>query len=466
MELSALEVAEATDGKSIDSLLEKRFTGVSTDSRTVRPGELFVPLVGEHLDGHDFIPDALRHGAAGFLFHRELMCTIPPSVTAIRVSDTLQALGDLATWAARRLNARIIAVVGSNGKTTTKELIAHMLSQGFCTHATIGNQNTEIGLPLTVLNAPEDTERLVLEMGTNALGDVKRLCQIAQPHVGVLTGISEEHITTLGSLEQVIEAETELIEALPPDGLAIINGDSPEVLEVVRRKARCRLMTFGCAAHNDFSGEDVKLSRAGTRFYVKSPEWQSELSIPLLGRPAVLAALAATAVAQYGGLSFSEIRRALSHARGVWGRLQLVPIPGTAITVLHDAYNANPASMREAILCAAQLRYPDEELIFVLGDMLELGPISERAHREIGQLVTKLELRPDQLIVVGPWAQLIGDEASHAGLRVNYFASADEAAETVFFDSEERRLILLKGSRGMRLEQLLDVLSHHIPLPV
>lgn len=466
MKLSAREIAIATKGRVIQGSPETVFDGVSTDSRTIRPGQLFVPLVGSRCDGHDFILDAIRHGAAGMLYQQEL--SLSPSGVAIRVDNTLCALSDLAAWVVKQLNAQTVAVAGSNGKTTTKELIAHVLALKCRIHATEGNQNTEIGLPLTVLNTPEDTEMLVLEMGATVPGDVKRLCQIAQPQIGVLTSISEEHTATLGTLREIIETETELLEALPPQGLAIINGDTPEIRDVARRKARCRLMTFGFAPDNDFVAEDAKISRGGTHFYVKSSEWQNEISVSLLGRPAVLAALAAIAVAQHFGLSFAEIRRGLTSAHSLWGRLQLVPIPDASITVLHDAYNANPASMREALLCAAQLRQPDEELLCVLGDMLELGSISERAHREIGQLVTRPELRPDQLIVVGPWAQLIGDEAVNAGVRVKYFATADEAAEALVGanESEERQLILLKGSRGMHLEKLLDALSRHIPLPV
>ncbi len=469
MKLSAREIAVATKGRVIQGSPETVFDGVSTDSRTIRPGQLFVPLVGSRYDGHAFITEALRRGAAGVLLSRSSPCPHLALRAAIQVNDTLSALSDLTRWAIEHLNVPIVGVVGSNGKTTTKELIAQLLSQRLSTHATKGNQNTELGLSLTVLNAPEDTEMLVLEMGATAPGDVKRLCQIAQPQIGVLTSIGEEHTATLGTLREILETETELLEALPPQGLAIINGDNPEILDVARRKARCRLMTFGFAPHNDFVAEDAKISRAGTRFYIKSPEWQNEMSISLLGRPAVLAALAATAVAQHFGLSFAEMRRGLTGAHSLWGRLQLVLVPDTSITVLHDAYNANPASMREAILCAAHLRQPDEELLFVLGDMLELGSISERAHREIGQLIPTPELRPDQLVVVGSWARLIGEEAAQAGVRVRHFVASDEAAAALvseLTESEEPRLVLLKGSRGMHLEKLLDALSRHIPFPV
>lgn len=458
MKLLAQEIAQATGGTLVHGSPKTVLNGVSIDSRTIRLGQLFVPLVGSRYDGHDFIANALQRGAKGFLFHRELSCSVPESVVAIRVHDTLHALSDLARWAVTKLKAQIIAVAGSNGKTTTKELIAHVLALRARTHATIGNQNTELGLPLTVLNAPDDTEILVLEMGTTALGDVRRLCQIAPPTVGVLTSISEEHLATLRGLERIIEAETELLEALPSDGLAIVNGDDPDVLATVRRKTRCRLVTLGFAPHNDFVAEGLKISREGTRFFVKSHSGQGEMQLSLLGRPAVLAALAATAVAHHLGLSFSEICRELQSARGTWGRLQLVSIPNTAITVLHDAYNANPASMREAIFCAAQIRRPDEELIFVLGDMLELGAISERAHREIGRLLADPRVRPDRLITVGEQAQFIGEEAAYLGIPVQHYATSDEAARALDLPDTRRYFILLKGSRGMRLERVLDKL--------
>lgn len=464
MKFSAQEIAHATGGTLVHGLPETLFNGVSTDSRVIRPGQLFVPLVGSRCDGHDFIADALARGAAGFLFTRSSSHALIPSTrrgegrkgVAIHVQDTLRALSDLARWAIAKLNALIIAVAGSNGKTTTKELIAQVLAQRFRTHATMGNQNTEIGVPLTVLNASDETEILVLEMGTTAVGDVRRLCQIAPPTIGVLTSVSEEHLATLGSLEQIIEAETELLEALPNDGIAIVNGDHPDLLAVAHRKARCRLVTFGFAAQNDFVAEELQISREGTRFSLRSPRWRSDVQLSLLGRPAVLAALAATAVAQHFGLTPLEICHGLKSARGAWGRLQLLALPKETVTVLHDAYNANPASMREAILCAAQIRHPDEALIFVLGDMLELGAYSEKAHRELGRFVA--QIRPDQLIVVGEHARFIGEEAARAGVPVQYYATTDEVARHIPLD-ERRCLILLKGSRGMHLERVLEALS-------
>ncbi len=418
-----------------------------------------MPLVGARRDGHEFISDALARGAAGFLCQRDQALAVPSSAVAIRVRDTACALRDLARWAAQRLHAHVIAVAGSNGKTTTKELIAQVLAQRFHTHATVSNQNTEIGLALTVLNAPEDTEMLVLEMGTTALGEIAQLCAITPPKIGVLTSITEEHLETLGSFESVIEAETELLEALPSDGIALVNGDDPHVLAVARRKTKGRLFTFGFAPHNDFVAEEIALTRSGTTFWLRSPKWQNELNIALLGRPAVLAALAATAVAQLCGLSFGEIRCGLRNARPVWGRLQVVSIPDTAITVLHDAYNANPASMREALLCAAQIRDPDETLIFVLGDMLELGALSERAHREIGRFLATECVRPDRLIVVGEYARYIGEEAACIGIPVQHLSIADEAAQVLRLGNDKRCLVLVKGSRGMRLERVFEALS-------
>lgn len=464
MRFTTQEVVRAVAGKLIGGDLFQTFSGVSTDSRTISPNELFVPLRGQRYDGHDFIPAALQRGAAGFLTHREMHLEVP--AVQIRVRDTLPALGQLAAWMLReRLNARVVAIAGSNGKTTTKELIAQILSQRFRVHATWGNLNTEIGVPLTILNAPAETEVLVLEMGTIARGDLKRLGAMAPPQIGVLTAIHEEHVETLGDLEGVLAAELELLESLR--GPLIVNGDSKELLQAVGStltpalslKGRGReIITFGLHPSNDYFAEILQITREGTRIRLRSPQGNRALSLRLLGRPAVLAALAATAVAEELGVSFDEIALALESASGPPGRLQLVR--HGSLTILHDAYNANPASMREAILCAAQIRQPQERLVFVLGDMLELGARSESAHREIGHLVC--EIRPDQLLVVGKWAQLIGDEAQKAHIETRRCATAEEAAEAFLeANAHSPQLILLKGSRGMRLERVLEALVRY-----
>ncbi len=455
MRLLAREIVPAVAGDFVSGDLQQSFGGVSTDSRTIRPGELFVPLAGQRYDGHDFIAEALQRGAAGFLTHRK---NLPPaSAVQIQVHDTLQSLGQLAAWALRtRLKTRVVAVAGSNGKTTTKELLAQILSPRFRTHATPGNLNSEIGLPWTILNSPEETEVLVLEMGTTARGDLKKLCAIAPPQIGVLTGIGEEHLATLGDLDGVLAAELELVENL--QGSLIINGESDDLRRAVRAICRKPVLTFGLSAHHDYAAEAVEISRAGTRFRLCAPAGSVEIALKLCGRPAVYAALATTAVAQQLGLSLCEIAAGLARAHGAPGRLEL--LPQDALTILHDAYNANPASMREAILCAAQIRKSGEELIFVLGDMLELGARSAAAHREIGRLIC--EIRPDQLLVVGTWAQLIGDEAERANIVTLRFATAEAAADVLcqrLQEREQKKLVLLKGSRGMRLERVLGALQ-------
>lgn len=450
MRLTTREVVHAVSGELVCGDLHQSFAGVSTDSRTLSWGELFVPLVGQRYDGHDFVPEALRRGAVGFLTHRKIDSKAP--AVQIRVLDTLVALGELAAWALReKLNAHVIAVAGSNGKTTTKELIAQVLSQRKCVHATPGNLNTEIGVPLTILGAPEETEVLVLEMGTTARGDLKRLCAIAPPQIGVLTSIHEEHLETLGGLEGVLAAELELLENL--QGPLIVNGDNDTIVRAVRERV-CKIVTFGLRLSHDYSAEILQITREGTRFRVHGPHGSVTLSMRLLGRPAVLAALATFAVAQELGFSLEEIASSLESAKGPAGRLQLVR--NGSLTILHDAYNANPASMREALWCAAQIRRPHERLVLVLGDMLELGRQSERAHREIGKLV--VEIGPDQVWVVGRWAQLIGDEAEKARLETLRFATSEEAAEAfVRAEDPSPRLVLLKGSRGMHLERIVEL---------
>lgn len=458
MRLTVREIVAATRGTLITGDPEDACLGVSTDSRAIDLGDLFVPLVGTQYDGHDFIREALRRGAAGFLAQRAVI-GITAAATHIRVADTLQALTNLASWAVReKLRAPIVAVAGSNGKTTAKELIAQVLASRWRTHATPGNLNTEIGVPLTILNAPARTEWLILEMGTTARGDLRKLCALAPPRIGVLTGIAEEHLATLGDLSGVLAAELELLENL--ESIAIVNGDNDDLRRAAGALCQKGIITFGFRNQNNYVAEILEIARAGTCLRLRTPAGAIDVMMKLLGRPAAWAALAASAVAQQLGLSLPEIATALESMRGVPGRLELRQ--RDAVTILYDAYNANPASMREAILCAAQIRELSEELIFVLGDMLELGACGESAHKDIGKLVGAVS--PDRLVVIGTWAQLIGDEAARAGVQVQRFSTTETAAAATALAAElrecgQKSFVLIKASRGMRLERICEALQ-------
>jgi UDP-N-acetylmuramoyl-tripeptide--D-alanyl-D-alanine ligase len=386
------------------------------------------------------------------------MVSSPPhDAVGIAVDDPLQALQDLAAWYRNQLQAMVIGIAGSNGKTTTKELLAQICAPRKKTFATQGNFNNHIGVPLTLLRTEHDVECLVLELGTSGAGELTTLCQIAQPQIGVITSIAEEHTETLNDLAGVIAAETELIAALPPEGVAVVNGDQDDLLAAVRRLARCRVVTFGERQTNPYRMAHIRVSRAGTSFSVLTPRGEREVQVKLLGHPFALASTASIAVAQECGLDLDAACEALRTAHGAARRMAVIDLPHRQLSILDDCYNANPASMQQAILTAQQVRTPGERVIFVLGDMLELGAVSQQRHREIGEMVATLTPVPDVVVTVGHEARLIAVEAERAGLGVHAYAQAAAAAAFVR-DTVARytgaQLILIKGSRGARLEEV------------
>lgn len=455
--LSVQQVCEATSGALASGSAEAAFTSVTIDSRTVTPGSLFVPLPGGQADGHAFIAQAVRQGASGFLFSPQVVKQIPEDAVGIAVPDPLTALQNLAAWYRGQLQATVIGIAGSNGKTTTKELLAQVCTPQRKTFATQGNLNNHIGVPLTLLRAARDVECLVLELGTSGAGELTTLCHIARPRIGVITSIAEEHTETLKDLHGVIEAETELIAALPPEGVAIANGDNEALLEAVHRLARCRVVTFGERVTNRYRVTNVQVSRDGTAFSVTTPTEERTLQVKLLGSHFALASLASLAVVAECGLDMDAACAALRNAHGAARRMAVVELRERQVTILDDCYNANPASMQQAILTAQQVRIPGERVIFVLGDMRELGELSQRRHQEMGETIASLSPAPNVVVVVGPESRLIGAEAERSGILVYWFAESNAAAtfvrETVASHAGSQ-LILVKGSRGIQLEEV------------
>jgi UDP-N-acetylmuramoyl-tripeptide--D-alanyl-D-alanine ligase len=438
------------------------FTAVTIDSRTASPGALFVPLPGTKTDGHAFLSTAVQQGATGFFFAESMNPVLPQGVAAIRVSDPLTALQALAAWVRAQSSARIIGIAGSNGKTTTKELMAQVFASKKKTWATPGNLNNHIGLPLTLLRAEADVEAMVLELGTSGAGELATLCQIAQPHIGVITSIAEEHTETLKDLAGVIAAETELIAALPPDGVAVVYGDHEGLLDAVHRQARCRIVTFGEHANNQFRISDIQVTRQGTRCFLHTQRGTRELQLQLLGSHFALAAAASLAVASECGIAVDDACAALRTAKGAARRMAVVEVPARQLTVLDDCYNANPASMLQALKTATQVRLPGERLLLVLGDMLELGALSQVRHQEIGQAVAVLTPHPDMVVTVGEDAKLVAAAVGKTSIPSHWFATAEQAAafvhETVS-NFPGPQLLLVKGSRGIRLEEVTRQVS-------
>lgn len=462
--LRAHDICTATGGTLRWGRPDTLFTSVSIDSRHIAPQALFVPLAGERVNGHSYIPAAVEGGAAGFLFSPTFPVVSPDGATGIEVADPLTALQDLATWHRQRLSAQVIGIAGSNGKTTTKELMAQVFTAQRPTRATQGNLNNHIGLPLTLLRAAPEDDFLVLEMGTSGPGELTLLGRFAQPHIGVITSLSEEHTETLGDLAGVLAAETELLTALPPDGVAIINGDDPVLLAAVQQQTRCRIVTFGEQATNQVRASQIQVSRMGTCFELHVQGQRRQVQLPLIGSHCVPAALATIAVVLENGLDLDAACTRLRTAQGAPRRLARFTAPAYQLTVLDDCYNANPASMQHALQTANTIRNSGERLLLVLGDMLELGTVSELRHKEIGAYVAGLTPTPDALVTVGRYAPLLAEAAERAGLPAHVFPDATAAAPCVralVRQADGPQLMLVKGSRSVHLEHILESLVDH-----
>ena len=463
VKVTAEQVCAATGGTLTSGRPDTLFRSVTIDSRTATRGALFVPLPGTRTDGHVYLGAAVQGGAAGFLYAHHAASVLrgidadasAAGAVGIGVADPLTALQDLAAWHRTRLPARVVGIAGSNGKTTTKELLAQVCAAHKPSLATLGNLNNQIGLPLTLLRADGAEDILILEMGTSGPGELSLLGRLARPHIGVITSIAEEHTEMLTDLSGVIAAETELIASLPADGLAIVNGDDAALVEAVARQARCRVVTFGEKATNTFRAAAIRVSREGTRFVLRAPVGTCPVSLGLLGGHFALAALVAIAVATECGIGLEAVCEALQTAHGAPRRMAVIAAPERELTILDDSYNANPASVRQALLTAAQVRTAGERLLVVLGDMLELGTLSPVRHREMGDVVARLNPRPDLLITVGHEARALAAQAQAQGVSVRTFGAAAEAADFIRDTVEHYagpQLVLVKGSRGVQLE--------------
>lgn len=456
--VTAAEVAQVTGGRLLSGAAGTPITGVASDSRRVRPGDLFVALTGERVDGHSFVPAVLAGAAAAALVEREVAVEVPEGKALIAVADTTAALLALAAWYRRRFAVRTVAITGSTGKTTTKDLTAAVLSTRYTTLKNEGNLNTEIGLPLTLFNLEPRHEAAVVELAMRGPGQIARLAEVAQPEVGVLINVGLTHIEVLGSQENIARAKGELLEALPAAGLAVLNGDDPWVLSQAAR-SRARRVTFGLGEGVDFRAQGVEpVGAEGVRFTVSGPCGSGEVFVPLPGRFTACNALAALAVGHYFGLNLDEMRAGLRAFRPSAMRLNLCRRPDGTL-IIDDAYNANPTSMRGALETLRDLA-DGRRQVAVLGDMLELGAYGPEAHREIGRRA--VELGVTCLITGGPLAAHLGEAALAAGLtRDQVFICPDAAAAA---REAKRRVrpgdaVLVKASRGMHFEQVAAALT-------
>ncbi len=434
------EIVQATGGKVLCGKQEA-FSGLSIDSRNIAGGELFIALRGERFDGHDFVRDALQNGSGALV-------SVPPAEpgrqkTIIHVKNTLKALQDLARFRRLKRNIPVVCVTGTNGKTTTKELTASILAQKHRVLKTTGNFNNHIGLPLCVANMQGDEEFAVLEMGSNARGDIRELCGIVQPDLAVVTNVGQAHLEGFGSLEAVRDTDLEVLEQVET---VSVNSDDRFLMQGMTGFTG-RAITYGIENSADFSAKDIRLAQQGSSFLLCTPKNGTiGVNLKLSGRFNVLNALAAASMACELGISLDEVKQGLEAFTGVPMRLELKSFSGAV--VINDVYNANPASMEEALKELARLR--TGRTVAVLGDMLELGRFSEDAHRDLMQKLNDLPV--DLLIAVGPEMQ----KASAGFSGVCRLAKDSDEARTVLLGMlQEGDTVLIKGSRGLRMEKVL-----------
>lgn len=451
------QVQSATSGTLLgfdpaSELASRQVSSVVTDSRLTTPGSIFVAIPGERVDGHDFAFDAVSSGALAVLASR------PLAVPCIVVDDTTAALGHLARSIRDQLACTVIAITGSSGKTSTKDLLAEVLGGLGPTVAPEGSFNTEVGVPMTVCRAETTTRYLVLEMGMRGLGHIRYLCQVARPDLAVILNIGSAHLGMVGSREAIAEAKGEILELLPADGTAVIFGDDPVVLAQARRTV-ARLVTFGLSSSCDVRASDVRLDeQARAAFTLSHLGAEASVRLRLHGEHFIANALAVAAVALTAGMPIDAVAQALSQAqpRSRW-RMEVTESSG-GVTVVNDAYNANPESVQAALRSLAAMS-ANRRAWAVLGEMLELGDASDAEHAAIGRLAASLGLA--HLVCIGPGTIAMHQAARAAGLESSvWVADADAAIDLLGSDRGPGAtdVVLVKASRGIGLDRVAESL--------
>ena len=472
--ISAADAAALSGGAVVRGDPAASVRGAAIDSREIEPGMLFVALRGEHTDGHRFVGEALRRGAAAALISADVS-GLPPDAVLIRTADTLLGLQHLGRGlrdrrqsrpptargrgAAKTGPLRVVGVTGSVGKTSTKEMAALVLAERFETARSPENWNTEIGVPLVLANLPETAEVAVLEMAMRGPGQIRELVDLARPQVGVVTAVGESHMDFFETREQLAAAKGELIEGLPADGVAVLNADDPLVVGLAGR-GPARVMTFGFG-EADVTARDIRPRPGeGSTFALRVPGDEGAVALALPGRHAIRNALAAAAVGSALGMAAAEIARGLGRARAMANRLEVLRLGGAV--VINDVYNSSPRSVEAALDVMDEL--PGRPRIAVLGDMRELGSLSLEAHRQVGREAARRGI--DVLIALGPLSADLAGAAGAAGVpRVMHTVDPAEALAALRREIRSGAVVLVKGSRVLAMEQIVDGLGQEASGP-
>jgi UDP-N-acetylmuramoyl-tripeptide--D-alanyl-D-alanine ligase len=456
------EILKATGGELLCGDKPRGFEKVSIDSRNISPGDLFVAIVGDLHDGHRFANDVVEKGVGGLVVAQKKTGELPISewrarhIACVSVADTLQALGDLAAFHRSRTDVAVVAITGSNGKTTTRQMTAEVVAQKFSTLSTIGNYNNQIGVPLTLLRLAPEHAWAVVELGTNSPGEIARLARICSPDIGMITNIGPAHLEGLGSLDGVMREKGQLIDHLKTGGRAVLNADDRRVSKIADRTEK-EVLLFGLTKKAAIRATAVQEKVGGISFSLDLPRESLTVDLKVPGQFMVINALAAAAVGHLLELSAAEIKSGLEKFKPAWGRMNIFQT-ANGIHIIDDTYNANPDSMQAAITTLNALR-ANNRGVFVAGDMLELGAQAESLHRQVGAWAATADI--NKLWVTGEYADAVAGGAKDAGMK----------SENIVIGSQEKILndlkdslkpgdwVLVKGSRGARMDTIVEGLK-------
>jgi UDP-N-acetylmuramoyl-tripeptide--D-alanyl-D-alanine ligase len=449
MKLTLAKIAEFVSATG-DFVPDDVALAYSIDSRTVGPGQLFFAVKGERLDGHDFVQQALEKGAVAAVVRKDQLGRYAQQKRLLTVEDTLAALQTLSTAVRKLWGKPLIAVTGSAGKTTTKEAIAHVLSARFRVLKSEGNFNNHFGLPLMLLKLEPEYDLTVIEMGMSHSGEIRALAKIAQPEIGVVTNVAAVHLEFFDSLAGIARAKYELIESLPANGTAVLNADD-EYVSQFGRDFRGKVVLYGTRPSAGVRAERIQSKGTeGVEFDVVIGPVRKRATLPLVGEHNVLNALAAIAVGAERGLKPSEAITALATLVPADKRGQVLQVGN--ITVINDCYNSNPKALEAMVNALAAM--DAKRRIVVAGEMLELGPNGEDLHRQAGQHIAGKKI--EALLGVRGLAQSAVEAARDAGMRAEFVASSEEAGEWLAREARDGDVVLLKASRGVKLEKALE----------
>lgn len=463
MELQVSEILKATQGHLLSDVREGLIIDISIDSRETTTGNLFIPLQGTQVDGHDFIEDAFQHGASASLVHKgktiiSKLQQMYQNKILVEVDDPLHSLGDIAQYWRKKFTTATVAITGSNGKTTTKEMAWNIIKRKLPLIKNPGNYNNLIGLPLSLFQLNGSQKVAILEMGMSGAGEIQRLSEICGPHIGLITNIGPSHLEQLETLEQVKAAKAELFESLGNSDIAIVNNDDARVAALVAR-TRANILSFGIT-HGDICASNIRdYNWMGTAFDLNIRGEKASIQLRFLSRYLLSNALAAASIASALSIEIEDIIKGLESFNGVPGRMEILDLGG--IRIINDSYNANPVSM-QASLNAFSAITGNNHKIAVLGDMLELGKNAENFHRELGETIAHLPI--DYLFLIGDFSSCVKKGAVSAGMNSNKIIVCNDLktlANKLKKKTDHGDSILLKGSREMRMEKVIEFLKEH-----